>query len=179
VTVGELPDFWWERHAKHRNNKFEYLMPRLEKFKPLKSRNFTPEMVQSFLDELLETLSPSSVNHYRTIINSAFNFAIKWKKYDDNPVILIRQIPEREARDRFVGVEELVKLITQCQKEEDYELQGFIVLAACAGMRKGEILLRKWEEVGVDEEYPFIYAAKTKNKRQKRLPFPALAVYAL
>ncbi len=181
VTVGELLDFWWEKHAKHRNNKFEYLLPRLERFRPLKARNLTPEMVQDFLDSLLtkEELSPSSANHYRTILNSAFNFAIKWKKYDDNPVRPIPQIQEREARDRFVAVEEVVKLIQVCQQEEDYELMGFIILAACTGMRKGEILPRKWSDVGVDDEYPFIYAAKTKNKRPKRLPLPALAVWAL
>ncbi len=74
------------------------------------NRNFTPEMVQDFLDELLETLSPSSVYHYRTIFNSAFNFAVRWKKYDDNLVIPIKQIPEREARDRFVEVKELATL---------------------------------------------------------------------
>ena len=31
----------------------------------------------------------------------------------------------------------------------------------------------------VDDEYPFIYTAKTKNKRPKRLPLPAFAVAAL
>jgi integrase len=59
------------------------------------------------------------------------------------------------------------------------ELQGFIILAACTGMRGGKILPRKWSEVGVDEEFPFIYAAKTKNKRPKRLPLPGLCVLAL
>ena len=76
TTVGELLDFWWERHAEHRKYKFSYLMPRLDKFRKLKARNLTPEMVQDFLDELLKTRSPASVNHYRTIINSAFNFAM-------------------------------------------------------------------------------------------------------
>ena len=181
ITVGEILDFWWERHAKHKNNKFEYLLFRLDRFKRLKARNLSPEMVQDFLDELLELekLSPSSVNHYRTILNSAFNFAVRWKKYDDNPVAPIRQIPEREPRDRFVEVSELAALIEQCQKENDLELQAFIVLAACTGMRKGEILPRKWSEVAVDDEFPFIYTAKTKNGRPKRLPLPGLAVYAL
>jgi integrase len=87
--------------------------------------------------------------------------------------------PEREARDRFVSVEELAKLIQTCQKKKDYELLGFVILAACTGMRKGEILPRRWSEVPVDDEYPFIYAAKTKNKRPKRLPLPALAAWAL
>jgi integrase len=181
TTVGEILDYWWERYAKDRPSKFSYLLPRLDKFRGLKARNFTPEMVQDFLDDLLKSLSPSSVNHYRTIINSAFNFAIKWKKYDDNPVIPIKQIPEREARDRFVEVTELVAIIEQCQKEKDYELQAFVMLAACTGMRKSSILSRKWDEVRVDDEYPFIHMPKkdSKNRRANRLPLPALCVFAL
>ena len=60
ITVGEILDFWWERHAKHRNNKFEYLLFRLNEFRLMKARNLSPEMVQNFLDELLEVekLSP-------------------------------------------------------------------------------------------------------------------------
>src|SRR6266404_3507895 len=181
TTVGEILDFWWERHAKDRPSKFQYLLPRLDKFRKLKARNFTPEMVRDFLDDLLKTLSPSSVNHYRTILNSAFNFAIKWKKYDDNPVIPIKQLPEREARDRFVEVTELVAIIEECQKQKDYELQAFIILAACTGMRKSSILSRRWSEVPVDDEFPYIHMQKkdSKNRRANRLPLPALCIVAL
>jgi integrase len=183
VTFGELLDFWWERHAKHHNNKFEYILFRLNRFKPMKARHISPEMVQDFLYDLLEKdkLSPSSVNHYRSIFNSTFNFAIKWKKYDDNPVRPVQQIEEREPRDRFVEVEELGTLIEQCQRAGDFELQGFIILAACTGLRKGAILPRKWTEVRVDDKYPFIHMPKrdSKNKRPARLPLPKLAVVAL
>ena len=183
ITFGEILDFWWERHGKNRPSKFQYLLPRLDKFRSIKARNFTPEMVQEFLDDLLnnEELSPSSVNHYRTILNSAFNFAIKWKKYDDNPVRPIPQIPEREARDRFVEVSEVADLIEQCQKEEDYELQAFIVLAACTGLRKNAILSRRWDEVKVDDEYPYIFLPKkdSKNRRANRLPLPPTCIIAL
>jgi len=181
TTFGDLLNFWWERHAKHRNNKFNYLLPRLERFKPLKARHITPEMVQDFLHELVEKekLAPSSVNHYRTIFNSVFNFAKKWKKYDDNPCAPVPQLEERDPRDRFVEVKEILGLVEKCVEEQDYELLGFIILAACTGMRKGEILPRKWTEVTVDEEYPYIYTAKTKNGRSKRLPLPKLATVAL
>ncbi len=181
TTVGEILDFWWERHGKHKPSKFEYLMPRLDRFKQMKARKFTPEMIQRFLDWLMteEELSPSSANHYRTILNSAFNYAIRWKKYDDNPVTPVSQLPERDPRDRFVEVDELVKLIEQCQKENDLELLGFIILAACTGMRKGEIMPRKWSEVRIDDEYPYIYTAKTKNRHPKRLPLPGLTILAL
>lgn len=180
VTFGELLNFWWGMHGKHRPSKFSYLLPRLEPFKSIKARKLTSEDIQSFLNDLqyTEKLSPASVNHYRTIINSTFNFAIKWEKYDKNPCAAVKQIPENEPRDRFVFIEELGKLLDKCKEFEDYELRGFIAVAACTGMRKGEILPRKWDEVGLDE-HPFIYSAKTKNKRPKRLPLPAFAVEAL
>ncbi len=46
-------------------------------------------------------------------------------------------------------------------------------------MRKGEILPRKWTEVAVDEEFPYIHAGKTRNGRPKRLPLPGLAIHGL
>jgi len=180
ITVGEILDFWWERHGKTKRG-FAYLMHRLEKFKKIKARNFMPEMIDDFLQDLLKTLAPSSVNHYRTILNSSFNFAIRWKKYDDNPVSVIPQIPERESRDRFVEVGELGALIGKCQEEKDFELQGFIILAACTGLRKTAILSRKWNELDLEADFPYIHLPKkdSKNKRSNRLPLPNLCVVAL
>lgn len=180
ITVGEILDFWWERHGQFKRG-FQYKLHRLEKFRAIKARNFAPETIDDFLKALAKTLSPSSVNHYRTILNSAFNFAIRWKKYDDNPVAVIPQMPEREARDRFVEVSELAALLEQCQKEKDYELQGFITLAACTGLRKTAILSRKWDEVKLDVDFPYIFLPKkdSKNKRSNRLPLPNLCSIVL
>ena len=180
ITVGEILDFWWERHGQFKRG-FQYKMHRLDKFRSLKARQFMPETIDDFLRELSKTLSPSSVNHYRTILNSAFNFANNWKRYDDNPVKVIPQIPEREARDRFVEVSELAALIEQCQKEKDFELQGFIILAACTGLRKTAILSRKWEDVKLDVDFPSIFLPKkdSKNRRSNRLPLPQFCVQAL
>ena len=114
-------------------------------------------------------------------MNSSFNFAIRWKKYDDNPVNVIPQIPEREARDRFVEVSELAALIEQCHKEKDFELQAFIILAACTGLRKTAILSRKWDEVKLDVDFPYIFLPKkdSKNRRSNRLPLPQFCITAL
>ncbi len=182
ITFGEILDFWWERHGKTKRG-FHYKIHRLEKFKKIKARNLRPEMIDDFLKELLEVenYSPSYVNHYRTIFNSSFNYAIKWKKYDDNPVAVIGQVPENEPRDRFVEVSELAALIEKCQQEKDYELQGFIVLAACTGLRKTGVLSRRWDEVQLDAEFPSILLPKkdSKNRRSNRLPLPKFCVEAL
>lgn len=180
ITVGEILDFWWEKHGKFKRG-FHYKMHRLEKFKKIKARHFTPEMIDEFLYELSKELSASSVNHYRTMFNSSFNFAIKWKRYDDNPVSVIPQLTEPEGRDRFVDVAELTTLLEKCRDEKDYELQGFIILAACTGLRKTALLSRKWSEVQLDVEFPFVHLPKSasKNKRANRLPLPRFVVAAL
>ncbi len=180
ITVGEILDFWWERHGKTKRG-FHYKMERLEKFRNIKARRLAPEMIDDFLRELAKDYSPSYVNHYRTIFNSAFNFAVRWKRYDENPVAVIPQIPEREARDRFVEVSELAALIEKCREEKDFELQGFIILAACTGLRKTAILSRRWEEVKLDANFPSIFLPKkdSKNRRSNRLPLPQFCIKAL
>ena len=72
-------------------------------------------------------------------------------------------------------------LIGRCQREKDFELQGFIILAVCTGMRKTSILSRKWTEFDLDADFPYIHLPKkdSKNKRANRLPLPALCVVAL
>lgn len=79
VTFIELLGYWWEDHGKHKPGRFEYLLPGLRKrFDGQKAREVGPDKVQEFLFDLSEKdgLSSSSVNHYHTVMNSAFNFAI-------------------------------------------------------------------------------------------------------
>lgn len=72
-------------------------------------------------------------------------------------------------------------MIEKCQEEKDFELQGFIILAACTGLRKTAILSRKWEDVKLDAEFPSFFLPKSasKNKRSNRLPLPKFCVEAL
>ena len=181
LTFGELLDDWWEQHGKHRPNKFEYLLPRLERFKKMKARQITSDLVQQFLAELFEQeeLSPSSVNHYRTIMNSVFNFAVKRRKYDHNPVSAVHQMTEPPGRDRFTTAEELNKLLDVCDREQDAELKAFILIAATTGLRKGSILPRRYAELVLDGPNPHIFVGRTKNGEAIKAPLPLLAIDAI
>ena len=109
--------------------------------------------------ELRETeeLSATSVNHYRTILNSTFNFATARKKFDFNPVKAVLQFPEAQGRDRFTTSEELNQILAVCDRESDLELKAFILIAATTGLRKGAILPRTFSDLHLDEELPYIY----------------------
>lgn len=173
LTFRELLDDWWEKHGNHRPNKFAYLLPRIQRFKKMKARQITADLVQEFLAELAakEELSASSVNHYCTIMNSAFNFAVKRRKYDHNPVSAVHQITEPPWRDRFTTADELKQLLDTCDRKKDAELKAFILIAATTGLRKGSILPRRYEELVLDGPNPHITVGRTKNGEMIKVPF--------
>ena len=181
VRFGELLDYWWHNHAKYKSSKFSYLLPRLERFKRLKARTITSDMIQSFLFELREEeeLSATSANHYRTILNSTFNFAIARKKFDFNPVKAVHQFPEAPGRDRFTTSEELNRLLEVCQSEGDLELRAFILIAATTGLRKGAILPRAYADLHLDGNVPYIYVGRTKNGDPIKLPLSQIVIDAV
>jgi integrase len=181
VKFGELLDYWWDNHAKYKPSGFIYLLPRLDRFRNLKARAITSDMIQSFLFELRdkEQLSATSANHYRTILNSAFNFAIARKKFDFNPVKAVHQFQEPPGRDRFTTSEELNQILEVCEREEDFELRAFILIAATTGLRKGAILPRTYADVHLKEKVPYIYVGRTKNGDPIKLPLSQIVIDAI
>src|SRR4051794_41967426 len=55
--------------------------------------------------------------------------------------------------------EEIVAMIRVCEENDDPELKAFLILAPTTGMRKGEILSRKWSDIDLDFGNPCIYAS--------------------
>ncbi len=70
-------------------------------------------------------------------------------------------------------------MIQVCEEKGDLELKAFLVLAPTTGMRKGEILSRKWSDIDLDSRNPCIYVRQTKNDEPKRIQLPDMAVTAL
>ncbi len=138
-------------------------------------------MVRAFLNSLRdeEGLSASSVNHYRTIINSVFNYAIRNKKYDENPVKAVPMMPQPPGRDRFTTPEEIQKLLDMCERENDLEMKAFVIIAATTGLRKGSILPRKYSDVFLDTEIPYLYVGKTKNGDPIKIPLAEMATQSI
>jgi integrase len=181
VDFIDLYNDWWKNHGSRTRSKFQYRTPRVtERFGKKKAREITPDAVRDFLADLRkEGLSASSINQCRTILCSVFNYAIRFEKYDKNPVTVVPQEKEPPGRDRFPEPEEIVAMIRLCDEKSDAELKAFLVMAATTGMRKGEILGRKWAEIDLDSGNPCAYVRQTKNDEPKRIQLPDMAVSAL
>ena len=171
----------WKNHGSRTRSKFEYRTPRvLARFDKKRAREVTPDAVRGFLADLRdEGLAASSINQCRTILCSVFNYDIRFEKYDKNPVSVVPQEKEPPGRDRFPEPEEIVAMIRVCEENGDPELKAFLVLAPTTGMRKSEILSRKWSDMDLDSGNPCIYVRQTKNDEPKRIQLPDMAVVAL
>ena len=165
VKFIDLFNDWWKNHGSRTRSKFEYRTPRvLARFKTMKAREITPDGVRSFLVDLREEgFAASSINQCRTILCSVFNYAIRFEKYDKNPVSVVPQEKEPPGRDRFPEPEEIVAMIRVCEENDDPELKAFLILAPTTGMRKGEILSRKWSDIDLDSGNPCIYVRRRRT----------------
>jgi len=105
-----------------------------------------------------------------------FNFAIKHKVYNENPVRLVPQFREQE-RMRLITLDEWKRLRKACS--DDPIVDAFIKLASLTSKRKGEILKRRYDELILDGPSPCMYVPITKNGEAEIVPLTCEAVTAV
>ena len=178
VRFSDLADNWWNREGSRKSHGWKYLIPRVrERFGRMKAREVTSDLVQDFLEDLRETLSPSSCNHFRSMIRSIFKFAVERDQYDRNPVVAVPTFHEPPGRERFPTPDEIRALLAALAHKPDI-LAAVIVLATTT-LRKCEVLHRPWSDVRLDESVPYICVPRSKNGNMKKVPIPAQAATAL
>jgi integrase len=74
------------------------------------------------------------------------------------------KLDKEKKRLRFLSVEEAQGLVSVC----DDHLRPIVVTALNTGMRRGEILGLKWENV--DLQHGFVLLSKTKNGERREIP---------
>ena len=181
VRFGDLLNYWWERHGRFTKSSFNYLIPRIRnQFGKQKALDIHADHIEEFLFELKnQGHSASSINHHRTILNSAFNFAIKRQRYfGNNPVAAVSQMKEPPGRNRVPTRVEFQDLLTLAQKE-DIELWVFLIVSVTTAARKMEILNRRWDEAHLSVPIPFLHVPVSKNGDPIDLVLTGVAVEAL
>ncbi|GAI42281.1 unnamed protein product, partial [marine sediment metagenome] len=110
----------------------------------------------------LERLVQGRVNIELSCLRAMFNKAILWSKAVQNPVRHVKMLSEKNRRLRYLKEDEIERLIANCP---DY-LRPIVVIALNTGMRKGEILNLKWEDVDLGTRIIYVVNTKTNEKRE-------------
>ena len=129
--------------------------------------------IEKFKSERIREVKPATVNRTLAVLKSMFNTAITWGKADKNPFKGVKLFKANNQRLRFLEKEEIPKLLSCCCKH----LRPIVILALNTGMRKGEILSLKWDNV--DFRRGIATLPDTKNGEKREVPLNAIAMRTL
>lgn len=152
-----------------------------ERAKPLKEffagkrlRDVTPMLIEQFKQQRLKTKtlhkrdrSPATVNRELQVLSKVFSMAYDNGLVETNPMRRVHKLREAPARERYLADDEEKRLFAVLVGRRVH-LRPIVVVALQTGMRQGEILDLKWEQVDFDQKT--IYVAHTKTGRPRRIP---------
>jgi integrase len=123
------------------------------------------------IEEYLSGLSskgrkPATVNRYHARISSMMRRAMVWGYRDDNPAERIERLKELKLGDRYLEPEEFHQLIEACHPE----IRPLVLVAANTGMRRGELLNLKWEDINWKGRYLVMSAQNSKTAEGRIVP---------
>ena len=133
-------------------------------FGNIKLSEVSPLMLEEYKNHRREKAAPATVNRELSCFKHMFTKAIQWEMALTNPVKMIRMLKENNERLRYLSVEEINSLL---EHAVDY-IKPIIITALYTGMRRGEILKLKWNEVDLKER--IIFVRNTKSGKNREIP---------
>jgi len=108
--------------------------------------------------------SAATCNRELGALKRLINKAIAWGMAVSNPVLSVKPLREEMGRMRFLSLEEAGRLM-ECAS---HHLRPIIATALCTGMRRGEIMGMRWQDI--DLRNRTIFVPHTKNGHSRYVP---------
>ncbi|MEW6002539.1 MAG: tyrosine-type recombinase/integrase [Nitrospirota bacterium] len=130
----------------------------------------TPKTISAYVHlRRSEGSAAATVNREIAMLSKAFNLAMKqWEWCNSNPCSRISKEPENNTIDRWLTSDEEQRLLEGSRGYINGQLTEIIIFALNTGMRQGEILNLKWQDI--DFSRRIVSVKKTKNKDPKVIP---------
>ena len=158
---------WCERQRGYSKKK-GFIEQLVSKFGNIPLRYFNTMMIEQYQTERTQKGNkPATVNRIIAVLKHMFTKATHWEMVEEHVFKKIRQVKLLEVNNRrlrYLSKEECQILINSCN---DY-LKPIVIMALNTGMRKGEILGLKWDNV--DLKHGFILLDHTKNGERREIP---------
>ena len=156
ITVGEYLDRWLNdsdrgsvrtsTYERHEQITRLHLKPALGRVKLSK---LTPAHLQGlYRDKLDSGLSPATVQKIHTVLHKALTQALKWNMIPRNAADAVKAPRPAPEEMHPLSPDGARKLIETAHGDP---LEALYILAVHTGMRQGELLALKWEDVDLNE----------------------------
>lgn len=130
-------------------------------FKGKTLQQITPWLIEKYKSERQREVNKSTVNRELDTLRHMLNMAVKWKMIEESPYKGIRHFKVNNSNLRILNEEEFRKLYESASSE----LGAILLTAYATGMRLGEILNLKWEDVNLKDNYILIRDSKNYESR--------------
>lgn len=139
----------------------------------------TPQHIDRYKAKRLQAVSPTSVNVEVRGLRAVLNIALRWKLIESNPFSNVQLIRTPELPPTFFSKEDFQKLIAIISENW---LKELIVFAVLTGMRRGEIINLRWQDVDLQRRLIQVQSNpsfKTKQGKRRTLPLSDVAFQLL
>jgi integrase len=120
----------------------------------------------------------STVNHYLNALSQLYQIAInEWGLKLTNPISGIKRMSEPQGRMKRLSFEAEETLLSYCIRLNLAYLADIIIVALETGMRNGEILSMRWEDVDFINRRVLLRHTKNGDSRQVPLTSKAKGVF--
>jgi integrase len=118
-------------------------------------------------DLIAKGRAASTINHYLNALSQLYQIAVnEWGLKVTNPVTGIKRMSEPQGRMKRLSKEAETALLSCCHKLKLGYLADIIVVAIETGMRCGEILSMRWEDVDFVNRRVLLRDTKNGDSRQ-------------
>lgn len=174
MTISEWLDIWFETHKnewkvtsiKQRESAIRLqIKPLLGKYKLTELDKTTYKRV--FINKLLKSYAPSSVQMFHRIFKTAINAAVDDEIIPRNRFNKIT-IDLVKSEENFLTADELKSFLADANRLGTTTTYSLILLLAYTGLRKGEALGLKWEDI--DFKNKTLSVERTRDNLSVRTP---------
>ena len=165
---------WAERQKSYAASKRFMIKQIIEVFGNLNVNDLNPQIIEQWQSERLKRNKPATVNRVLACLKHMFTKAVDWNMASEGTLKQVRKVKflkENNKRLRYLDVEECQRLIGICPDH----LKPIVTVALNTGMRRGEILGLRWEQV--DLRHGFILLETSKNGERREIPINTTLEY--
>jgi len=148
----------------YRNMLNWYIDPQLGK---VELRKLRPQLIQAMYHRLIEVgKSPRTVQLVHAVLRRCLAQAVDWDLLAKNPAEQVRPPKAEAPKIRALGPTEIVRFIEAAKSDR---LHALFILAATTGLRRGELLGLRWQDV--DLKAGTITVTQTQKKIGETITF--------
>lgn len=132
--------------------------------------------IQRFMDNLKGKLKPASINRMLSLIHRMLKLACEWGHLEVNPASSLKKLKENNQRNFFLSSEQITRFFQACDEDSNQNAANFLRLALLSGMRAGEMLNAKWEDLRQNDGATSLFLPHTKAGLSRTVPLNASAL---